>query len=254
MSTPARVLVPIDDSDPSALVIALGYAKAIAQRGTPRTDKIVLLTHTKEQLRGTSLERHLGVQAAKALASNQAVRVGEDLMLHHATLKTLRFGIGRAVILAFYAEDKLLDFADGLSGVVGIVAVPWPEGAAKGWAERWAPIIHGQERQAPAKLLDDDVIAGALKSLSRMVNLSHGMLHPRDKQYADETFRILRAKGHSAPAANIKSFAIREGWKPDAASELAKLAARIFAMKTKPSLAKLHDPNGRYARWQGGPE
>lgn len=254
MATPTRVLVPIDDLDPSSLSVALGYAKAIAQRGTLTTDKIILLTHTKAQLRGTSLERHLGGHAAKALASNQTVRVGDDLLLQHATLKTLRLGVGKAVILAFYAEDRLLDFADGLSGVLGIVAVPWLEGGAKAWADRWAPIVHGRERQPPAKLFDDDVIASALESLSRMVNLSHGVLHPRDKHYADETFRILRAKGHSAPAASIKSFAIREGWKPEAAEELARLGARIFAMKTKPSLSKLHDPNGRYARWQAGLE
>jgi hypothetical protein len=63
---------------------------------------------------------------------------------------------------------------------------------------------------------------------------------------------FLRAKGHSAPPDRIKSWAVREGWKPEAADELATLAKRIFALKAKPSLSAIHDPDGRYACWKNG--
>jgi hypothetical protein len=254
MPAPIRVLVPIDDSEPEALGIPLSYAKTIAQRGTSRIEKIILLTHTKQQLRSTSLESHLGIQASKALVANKPVGLGDGLMLHHETLQTLRFGAGKAIIIAFYADDKMMDFIDGLSGVLGVIAVPWIEDGAKNWSARWTPHVHGQAAQQPAKLLDDPVIESALQALSRMVNLSHGVLHPRDKQYADETFRILRAKGHSAPVLGVKSWAIREGWKPGAAEELAKLAGKIFALRIKPSLSTFHDPHGRYARWTSDSE
>ncbi|NMN03884.1 MULTISPECIES: hypothetical protein [unclassified Novosphingobium] len=254
MSSPIRVLVPVDDTDSEALAIPLAYAKTIAQRANSRAEKIVLLTHTKQQLRSTSLVSHLGVQACKALAANKPVGLGEGLVLHHETLQTLRFGVGRAIVIAFYADEKMMDFVDGLSGLIGVIAVPWLKGGAGAWAARWTPHVHGEAAQHPAKILDDPVIESALKQLSLVTNLSHSALHPRDKQYADETLRILRTKGHSAPVASIKSWAIREGWKPGAAEDLARLAEKIFALKTKPSLSKFHDADGRYARWKAGSE
>lgn len=98
-------------------------------------------------------------------------------------------------------------------------------------------------------ILDDSVIENALLSVTKLINLSHTGLFTRDKQWADEALRILRAKGHSAPPDKIKSWAIRNGWTPGAASDLAKLSERIFALKAKPSLAAIHDPAGKYARW-----
>ena len=252
MPTPSRIIVPLDDSDPQSLGLALGYARHLAENASPKVNRVVLLTHTKNQLHRTSLANHLGAQATKALLANKPVRLGDDVMLHHETMQTLRYGANNAVIIAFYAEDKILDFIDGLSGVMGVVAVPWPLDGAKVWTDRWTPRIHGRAAQAPAQLLTDPVIEHALRSLSRIANLAHDAMHPRDKQFADETLRILRAKGHSARADRIKSWAVREGWKPGAADELAKLAARVLALKSKPSLAAIHDPNGRYARWQKG--
>ena len=252
MTPPTRVLVPIDDSDLQSLHVALAYARHLAGNASPKTNKVILLTHTKGQLQSTSLESHLGAQATKALAANRPVQLGDGLVLHHATMQTLRYSANNAVIVIFYAEDKILDFVDGLSGVAGIVAVPWPVDGARNWTDRWTPRIHGQAAQAPAQLLTDPVIEQALRSFSRIANRAHDMMHPRDKQHVEEILRILRAKGHSAPADRIKSWAVREGWKPGAADELAKLAGRIFALKTKPSLAAFHDPEGRYARWQKG--
>ncbi len=254
MPAPTRVIVPIDDSKPEALGISLGYAKMIAQWATPCADNIILLTHTKQQLRFTSLESHLGAQASKALAVNKAGGIGDGFLLRHETMQTLRFGARNSVIVAFYADEKMLDFVDGLSGVIGCIAVPWLEDGAKSWGERWTPHIHGQPSRASAALLSDPVIENALRTLSRMANLAHGVMHPRDKQHADEILRILRAKGHSAPAGDIKSWVIREGWKPQAADELARLASKIFGLKNKPNLGAFHDPSGRYARWKDGDE
>lgn len=247
MPDPTRVLIPFDTDLPDTLGIALSSASQVAAASKAR--EILLLTHTKDQLRYTSLADQLGA-TAKALVGGQAVSLSTGLTLRHATRQTLKYGAGHAVIIVYYAEDRLLEFVDGLRDVAGVVAVPDVADQASVWAERWNPKIPGQKAApVPAPILDDSVIENALLSVTKLINLSHTGLFTRDKQWADETLRILRAKGHSAPPDKIKSWAIRNGWTPGAASDLAKLSERIFALKGKPSLAAIHDPAGKYARW-----
>ena len=168
-------------------------------------------------------------------------------------MKTLRHQTRSAVVIAYYANEALLDFVDSLHGVAGTVAVPWVPGEADGWTARWGALIHGQVKQSPAELLDDPVVVRALETLTAIINLSTGLGHPRDKQMASETLRILRTKGHADPSGTIKSWAIRHNWSPAAASDLEALAKKIWSLKSKPSLSAFHDPNGRYDRWKIAP-
>lgn len=252
MTKPTRVVVPIDDMDAESWHVAAGYAQEIALRTEPPVSELVLLTHSKAQLRGTSLEGHIGSGAAKALAAGRAADLGSGMALRHETLQTLRYPARAVVIIAFYADDRMLEFVDGLSRIAGVVAVPDLGDAGKLWRERWAPIVHGQANEpAAAPLIDDPVVVKALEVLSAISNLAHSVMHPRDKEHANETLRILRAKGHALDGGKIKSWAIRNDWKPGAAQELGNLATRVAGLKGKPSLAGFHDPQGRYARWQG---
>jgi hypothetical protein len=244
-----RVLVPLDSHAAETFQTALEYAKAICEKTGTRD--IILLTHTKSQLDHTSLSRFLGDRTVRALAKGP-VSVVAGVNLQAETMRTLRWPRGPAVIIVYYAETEILDLADGTRNVVGVVAVPDYPGQADGWAERWGVIVHGQERQAPAPLIDDPVIVRALETLTKVINLSTGLVHPRDKEMADEILRILRAKGHADPTPNIRSWAIRYGWKPNHAVKLEALSRKIWELKTKPSLAKFHNPQGRYDRWLKG--
>ena len=250
MTNSTRVVVPIDSQDPSAWAHALAYAEAIGGNRVPVVEDYILLTHAKQQLKNTSLARHVGASATKALLDNSTIPLSSGGCMRHETLQTLR-GMGRgAVFIAYYADENMLETLDGITGVAGIVAVPDLPGDVAGWIKRWNPLVHGQQQaSAPLPLITDPVVEKALTALSGSVNLSHAMLNPRDKGHADETLRILRAKGHTLDPAAIKSWAIREGWKPGAADELAKLAGRIGSLKTKPGLTAFHDPQGKYARW-----
>ena len=248
MTTPIRVLVPNDSQDPEALALALAYAQEIVRK-VGSTD-ILIITHTKDQLRHTGLGANLGENAAKALLAGRQASLSSGATLRHGTLATLRYASGKPVIIAYYADEKLLDFVDGMTGVKGVVAVPWVPGEVDQWRERWTPIVHGQEKQAPAAILDDAVVEIALRSVSGMINLSHGLLQSRDKEWVDDTLRILRAKGHSLDPAKIRNWAIRNGWKPGAADDLSKLARKISGMTTRPRLASIHNADERYARWQ----
>lgn len=120
-----------------------------------------------------------------------------------------------------------------------------------GWKERWNPLVLGEPTQPAATLIFDPVVVEkALWSITGMVNLTTGSLDPREQVNAQETLRILRAKGHTAePQQQVKSWAIRNGWTPAKADELGKLAAKVLGMKEKPRLTGIHDAEGKYESW-----
>jgi hypothetical protein len=247
MSSTIRVLIPLDSQEEQTFGLALAYAEQIA-KARHATD-VILLTHTKGQLDSTSLSRFLGPTASRALVGGKTARLSWGGALRSETTNTLRHKSVNGIVIAYYANETLLDFVDGLRGVAGAVAVPWLAGEADGWAARWSAVVHGQEKTSPAVLIKDPVVVRALKSLTTVINLTTGLGHPRDKQTANEILRILRAKGHADPSGTIKSWAIQNGWTPKAGSDLEAMSRKIWALKAKPSLAGFHDPGGRYARW-----
>lgn len=252
MSDPYRLIIPLVSQSAEAVQTALRAAVELARRATNPLTDIVLLTHGKTQITQTTLAGVLGGHA-KALAKGQRVDLGGGIFLRNETMQTLKFSSSRIVVVVYYAEGRILEFVDGLSGVEAVVAVPEFPTSGEVWKKRWSPHVLGEAaRPAVAELITDPVVETALKGHARLSNQSHTVLHPRDKEYADETFRILRAKGHALDPAEIKSWAIRNGWKPGAAEEIANVAAKMNRLKGKPNLAKIHDPSARYDRWNKG--
>jgi hypothetical protein len=245
-----RVLIPGDSQEAETLQLALLYAQEIAKKAEARD--VLLVTHGKSQLRHTGLARNLGDRAAKALHDGRGVPLPSGATLRHGTPGTLRYASGRLVVVAYYADEKLLDFVDSMTGVEGVVAVPWVDGEADRWIERWNPIVHGEEPRAPAPILDDPVVEAALRSVTSLVNRGHSMIQSHDRELVEGPLRILRAKGHSLHSAKIRNWAIRNGWKPGAADDLARLASRIGGMKTRPRLTAIPNAEARYERWKGG--
>ncbi len=243
------MLIPGDCHVRKTWELAFSYAQKIAN--DQGTERIVLFTPSKQQLKTTTLAQTLGPVVAKALTDNRRPRLNGRFTLENETFRTVRSALPQAVVIACYTDEKMMEQLDGINGLVGVIAVPHIQGAADIWQKRWNAYIHGAARQAqPAPLIDDRVVAAALASLTILVNVSHGILHPRDRQSADMVLRILRAKGHELDSASTKSWAIRNGWAPKGAEDLAKLAGRIAGLKGKPSLAKFNDPGALYARWQ----
>jgi hypothetical protein len=249
MTDITRVLVPIDSSNAEAIRVAFGYAKAICERTGTRD--VVLLTHTKQQLNHTGLSNILGSTTIKAF-NKGPVPLPWEASLRSETMRTMRWSSQQTVIVAYYAESGILDFIDGLRNVAGVVAVPDLPGQGDEWAVRWNVNTHGQKAQSPAQLIDDPVVVRALETLSTVVNLSTGLGRPEDRDMANDIFRILRAKGHPDPSGQVKSWAIRRGWRPEDATDLQVLARKIWALKNKPSLSATYNPHERYERWRGG--
>jgi hypothetical protein len=252
MKLPVRVLLPIDSQSAETVEMAIAYAQEICK--STATKDVLLITHTKDQLRHTALGEHLGAVVVKALIGGRSVPLSTGATLNHGTLATLRYFSGKAVVIAYYADEKLLEFVDCMRTLAGAVVIPWVPGEANLWRERWTPIVHGEEKLEPVAILDDPIIVAALDALLSTVNLSHSMLQYRDREWANETLRILRAKGHVLDPQKIKNWAIRNSWKPGAAGELATLAQRLSGLKARPRLTGIHDPNGRYNRWRSDPQ
>ncbi|WP_411902744.1 hypothetical protein [Methylorubrum thiocyanatum] len=249
MASIIRVVVPVDSMDPESWKLAIEYACAAATGSTPPAREIVLLTHTKAQLEGTSLSAYLGEPTAKALLSNSSVTVSGGTAMRHVTMRTAGRSLPASVVIAFHANDELLEFVDGLQGPLAIVAVPdLPDDAVR-WIERWTPHIHGQPAQTAAPLIADPVVEKALEHLTSMGS-GKPVLDPRDEERVNETLRILRAKDHVLVPEKIESWAIRNGWKPKAAEQLAHKARKIGGLASKPSLRAFHNPEGKYAGWQ----
>ncbi len=250
MAEPFRVVIPVDTMDEQSWQLAAAYALKMASEASPSATDLVLLTHTKHQLDHTSLAAHLGAGAAKALSKGTTFNLDGGVTLRHATLRTLGYSTRNSVVIAFYANDAMVETLDGQKGVVGIVAVPEFDGDIDQWIQRWNPVVHGKPRAATQPIIADTVVVKALESITQISNTSYDVLHPRDKEFADGVFRILRAKGHTLEPTPIKSWAILNGWKPGGAEALSAVAAKIAKLKNKPSLGAIHDPQGRYDRWK----
>ncbi len=248
---PIRIVAATDGYQDDALGLALSYVGAVLRARSLTSSDVVLLTHTKQQLSGTSLASMLGSSATKALLAGKPLGIPSG-NLRHVTLRTMSNIRPGCILIPFYADEKMLDEVDSKSGTLAVIAVPDQEGDAASWAQRWNATIHGQKKAPPAALITDPVIASAMKSVTLLCNISHGTMQTKDIVHANEIFRILRNKGHHLVPEQIKSWAIREKWHPGAASDLAKVAAKVKALKTKPSISSFHDPEGRYDRWKNG--
>lgn len=249
MSSPVRIATSVDGMDPTAWPLAVACAEAIIAKAGSAVTEVLLLTPTRHQLERTTLSAAIGEPAAKALRSGRPVGFASPITLSHVTMRTMQRRMRGAVLIVFYADDEMLEEVDGLDGLAGVVVVPDMVERIGRWTARWNPLVPGQSPRQAETLIDDPVVEAALASLSGWINLSHAILNPRDKTHADETLRILRAKGHALDGERIASWAMQNGWKPGAARELGTLARKIAGLKSRPSMARIRSADTRYASW-----
>jgi hypothetical protein len=251
MATIHRIFLPVDGYDEISWPLALQCAEQINGAHSPAIRDVVLLLHQQSILDHSTLAGFLGISHAKALRAGKSLGLPSGATLRLETKKTIRHFGRPTTIIAFYADDAILEIVDGLKKVAGVVAVEDLKGSAAEWKARWSPTVPGEAAKPPVELIGDLVIVEALKSLSMLINKGNGLLISRDQDWAKDVLRILRAKGHTADPNALKSWAIKNGWTPGAAGDLAKLAKKTFDMKTKPSLANIANANERYDRWCG---
>ena len=130
------------------------------------------------------------------------------------------------MIIGLYLSQKDIDVLDSVRNAKAIIYLPWLEGEAKDWIDRWGPLILGDDESQKPPLQLDPAIEEELKKLTSLINLSTGLGHPLDKPHAKDTLAKLRSSRIRFNPNDIKNWAIQNGWKPEHADNLAKLASK----------------------------
>ena len=222
-----RVFVDIEGWDDQGMRRAFAWLIEAAElTGKPG----VIFIPTKRQ--AENLSPVLGAAAAEALRKGRAVRAGRtSLELMTPAAGGLRGVAGRAV-MALWQDDKALTKLDD-QAAAGICAVPWLRNDISSWKRNWSPRDLATDaapvagRAARSSQVSNPVVAEALKSLTVGVNLGTGLGHPRDRDSAIHLFRTLRASGEAFDPAEVRSWAVNNGWTSKGAAELGEVAAAV---------------------------
>jgi hypothetical protein len=149
------------------------------------------------------------------------------------TSKTLgRFPRLAPVTIAFWPVSQDLERLDAVRGLKALVVVPWLEDDVATWIQaRCALDLLGQRSTPPTPGIADPVVGAAMRSLTSRVNLSSGLVHPRDKAAAVQALQILKRNGHRYAPQELQAWAMANGWDGRGARQLSEYAAGVLAGK-----------------------
>lgn len=171
----------------------------------------------------------VGQQFVKCLKKDgKALRLGTEVTL--VTERKSIYDGNDTPLVAFYPTKKFLDQLDSIPNVSEILVVPWIWEKLEPWIKTWNATELGtapQARQSP--LVSNPVVRQALKSLTAVVNVSTGILHPMDRATAIQTFEILRDGDEMFTPTEVKAWLIAKGgMKATDAQEVAEVAQKVL--------------------------
>jgi hypothetical protein len=109
------------------------------------------------------------------------------------------------------------------------VVVPWLEEDVTTWIHaRGALDLLGKRSAPPSPGIGDPVVGAAMRSLTSRVNLSSGLVHPRDKAAAVQALEILKRNGHRYDSQELQTWAMANGWDGRGARQLSEYAAGVL--------------------------
>lgn len=249
-SATKRILIPANDLSTDAIEMAISLADDLCKKGSDEIHDVVLYIPTKQNLKGTSIESVLGEAICRTLYKGERIKLSSGKYLRLGTMQTFKREFKPCVVVAIYADDKMMDQIDAMDKLHSVIAIPHVDGALDNWSKTWTPIEPGKQNGNNNKcLIEDTVIVSALESLTNTINLSHSILNSRDKETANNTIRILRRNNHYCDSSNIRAWAVKNGWHPKAATELEKLWDKVFSLKGTPKVNNVEQAKGTYKYW-----
>lgn len=195
----------------------------LASWGDPRQPG-TLVVPTKRNFRTSSLASIIGDAAGRILEKGQPITIS-GRQIRGYTLQTLprRFGsLGPTLVLwpGKKGMDKVHD-----TDASALCVVPWVDENIATWRSAVGAVdLLRPSTPAMSATVADPVVDAALRSLTRRINLSTGLAHPRDKTAAVGMFRILKKAGYQWTGPEFSARAISLGWKAEDARDLGKMA------------------------------
>ena len=203
----------------------LSEAMRICQRDG--MSRITLFVPNKGSFPSTVVGQFLG-GVTKKLCKGEAVCLTENISLDLQSANKVRHICHYEMIVGVYLSLESLFKLESEVSAKAIIFLPWMEDEGKRWLSTWdATILGANTWQVQQTSLPPDV-ENALSGLTHGINLSTGLIHPFDRKAARSVLTELRDLGHALCSADVRSWAVRNGWRPDDAKDLADEVARIF--------------------------
>jgi hypothetical protein len=220
-----RFHIPNMGPEESNIPKAFGFAVKLCQ--DLGVSDLTLVVPKKGGLSHTVIGKFLGDAPSQQLMSGKKLPLKPGLSLVCESPQTLKKRNDPDVVLAFYISPSDLNVIDALTRTKAAIFVPWLDADGVAWQKTWNAQVPGAIIGEHRLGLPVTVEAG-LRTLTNRVNLSTGLSHPSDKQHAKKVFSDLRAQSVIYDPADVRIWAVRNGWRPDDADELAQLAIRYL--------------------------
>lgn len=193
------------EDDDAQAVLGFRVAKLLAK---DHRNTVWLITNDKRELElGSDLRGLLGDGAAKSLARDGYVSVGDGIQLRHTTPRS-KTGSPSGVVLYFRPTQETLESQYLNFNVGAEVVVPGHLSDVQPWIDTWGPrqlFAKGDPVQLdPLEITDPDVRDAVDQSLS----LS-GVSHASDVERARKLFAALRRRKKELDLAAIRAHALR---------------------------------------------
>ncbi|HNT26570.1 MAG TPA: hypothetical protein PKH10_00190 [bacterium] len=197
--------------------------------GKITTKKILLAVPQKDNLDG-AIKNVFGEAFVKEICRNNRCGAnGHEFSL--MTEKKDHYNVFEGSVIAIYATQKLLDKIDSILNVTDVLVVPWVEDDISEWRPRWGAtdIENGIKSQGTVL---SAVVKTRLDNLHDTVNVSTGLAHPSDRDYAINMFEEMKTKGTLYNPIEVKNYLIAEKrWDPEHADQVYEIAKGIFEGK-----------------------
>lgn len=217
----------IESTGPQETALMQGFQWLIAEAEKARNKGLVAVS-TKQNLENVANWSQLA-SVLTQLRQKGVAKIGQ-VTLGLFTGKDKNVYAWDGPILVIYGGQKLLDAVDSIAGKGSVLYIPWGEGDFSEWAETWGATRLGV--QAKVRDLQEEPTSGAafiaLKCLTDSVNLSTGVVHPRDREAAVRTLETLFHRNAGVNPEAVRQQLVRLGWQPKDAAEVKKLAEMIW--------------------------
>ena len=168
----------------------------------------------------------IGAEATAGLKKRRRLTLNGDVVVTLATWAKLPT-VWNGPMLVLHPDKAALDKIDAILQVPEVLVVPWIPEEIHGWIATWGAtdLLSGKsQRQNPLS----PVVEEALRTLTRRVNVSTGILHPNDRAAAIDLFKRLRGARFKLEPEKIRQWLVRHNWAPRDAGAVKTLVEAII--------------------------